>query len=373
MFFLQISETVEETTVETQQPPLTESLPTTTSSSLPEEQWSDAEIESLLLTIILFGILTSLIYNFVIKPVLFTPNPDNNQDYQRQGGQRNAPHHPTPAQQRPRMDLQNNRNEDTITPDGELLALLTKLARVPPHISSASSTVTSNILQEGVVPFRYTHASSFEKSVSSSSDQDVPLNNRRERAKIFAKLFRPPSTAAATTNTATSTSTAPPPPLRGANVVITIPISDVSSPKIHQILYLLGTYYNVFVILSIPSSSDLKLVVEEDLNKETREVELLNSYKNQLLLSLEEDCKKQKVSRRVIPAHRIIASTSSLGRVAFIRQMGKKGVHLLLDYDADVKNQLSRFGFTVLLYPEKGSGENEDGVGMSGLGDFLLP
>lgn len=50
---------------------------------------------------------------------------------------------------------------------------------------------------------------------------------------------------------------------------------------------------------------------------------------------------------QLVPPHRIVASSSSVGRIAFVRQIRPE---LFFDYDVDVKDQLQRFGFQVILY-----------------------
>ena len=60
----------------------------------------------------------------------------------------------------------------------------------------------------------------------------------------------------------------------------------------------------------------------------------------------------------VLPSHRIVAAQSRAGRIALVRQLGT--VEFVLDHDQEMKNELERFGFKVILY--HGSTERQMGV-----------
>jgi len=64
--------------------------------------------------------------------------------------------------------------------------------------------------------------------------------DRRERARVFARMFSPSGGGGRVT---------PPraPPDRGANVVVTMRSDDARCVRLQKALYLLGTYYNLFV------------------------------------------------------------------------------------------------------------------------------
>ena len=61
----------------------------------------------------------------------------------------------------------------------------------------------------------------------------------------------------------------------------------------------------------------------------------------------------------VLPSHRIVAAQSRAGRIALVRQLGT--VEFVLDHDQEMKNELGRFGFKVILY---GSTEKQTGVSL---------
>merc|ERR1712066_210573 len=63
----------------------------------------------------------------------------------------------------------------------------------------------------------------------------------------------------------------------------------------------------------------------------------------------ETEIKHSLLPIEVLPSHRIIANSSVLGRVAFVRQLPHKP-EFVLEYNKEVKNQLNRFGFSVILY-----------------------
>lgn len=71
----------------------------------------------------------------------------------------------------------------------------------------------------------------------------------------------------------------------------------------------------------------------------------------------------------VLPSHRIVGTTSVGGRVAFVRQLPKRP-EFVLEYDGEVKGQLTRFGFAVLSYERRDGGGGVSGV--SGIGTELI-
>lgn len=218
-----------------------------------------------------------------------------------------------------------------------------------------------------MVPFRSTPASGYEVCLQknelasannttttatkeedkSSTVADLIVLNRRERARIFARMFSSQKGAR--------------PPNRGANIVVTIQHSDVSCDKLQKTLYLLGTYYNLFVLVDgsggFDGSSDeevmeyIKKLRAELLNQESSDSDNSNQY---------------KLNAQIIPPHRIAFSSTSKGRIAFVRQL--HGAELVVDCEEDVTKELERFGFRVLLYPK-----NNEGTVVSSLGKFLIP
>ena len=84
-----------------------------------------------------------------------------------------------------------------------------------------------------------------------------------------------------------------------------------------------------------------------------------------------------RLNSHLLPMHRIIVTTSSIGRVAFVRQL--VNTELVITYPDDdddddddnsvVTTELVRFGFRTLIYPNNNTANN----GYSALGNFLIP
>jgi len=125
----------------------------------------------------------------------------------------------------------------------------------------------------------------------------------------------------------------------------------------------LGTYYNVFVLVD---ASD----VEPKIVKDVQVKEYIDKIRTQLYTnnSSSNNSNEYQLNEQIIPTHRIIVTTTSSGRVAFVRQLAD--TQLVVDYDRDgVVTELERFGFRTLCYPRV----EEGGDGESSLGKFLIP
>ena len=193
-------------------------------------------------------------------------------------------------------------------------------SRVPPHLSESTAKITqtggANILSDGMVAFRHIKAASHESSLS----PEMQMTNRKERAKVLSNLL-------AESNGALSS-----PPAKGGSVVLTVPVDEIECEKSRRIVYLLATYYNLLLIVSVDSSfqpKDMKNLIQR-------------------LRGSEEGEPENYLSPEVLPDHRVTASCSVTGRVAFVRQLQR--IELVLDFDAEVKDNLSRFGHRVILY-----------------------
>ena len=168
------------------------------------------------------------------------------------------------------------------------------------------------------------------------------------------------------------------PPNRGANIVITIHYTDVQCNKLHKILYLLGTYYNLFLLIDGSEYVELHQINRDE--KVLRE--FINKLRSELLNNGDGSTSSEgggggecyKLNEQIIPKHRIVFTSTSKGRVAFVRQL--HGTELVVDYDeGNVTKELERFGFRVLVYPreEKKEGDGEKRISQSALGKFLIP
>ncbi len=147
-------------------------------------------------------------------------------------------------------------------------------------------------------------------------------------------------------------------------------------------LYLLGTYYNLFVI--VDGSSTSSLIGNDDVGLR----KFVGRIRNELLNESSESDDRAadttttttaadggyRLNPRVLPPHRIAFSSTSRGRVAFVRQL--HGTELVIDHDeTGVTSELERFGFRVLVYPNDVGGGGDDGGSerYSALGKFLIP
>ncbi|KAL9180978.1 hypothetical protein ACHAXT_009783 [Thalassiosira profunda] len=227
--------------------------------------------------------------------------------------------------------------------------------RCPPHVVEPAGWgkkkyELSGCLVQGVVPFRSTPASGYEarlqsqlcaSSAGGDAASDLIVANRRERARIFARMFAGQKGAR--------------PPNRGANIVLAIRHTDVSCAKLQKVLFLLGTYYNLFLL--IDGSGAPQCTKDEEVREFVKRLrsELLNHS----------DAEEYRLSSDILPPHRIAFASTSKGRVAFVRQL--HGTELVVDCDEDVITELERFGFRVIVYPQKSEGR------VSALGNYLVP
>lgn len=196
--------------------------------------------------------------------------------------------------------------------------------RVPPHVSEASGKIAvnngANILSDGIVAFRHTLAAFEEQSLI----EDEIVQNRTDRARVLSRLLDDSSNGGVSINA---------PPAKGSTVVVAVRFEDIDCPKLRRILYLLGTFYNLFTIIVIETK-------EQFIGQERDDV--INR-----LRGTDDGVAKRHLSSSILPSHRIIAATSIAGRVAFVRQLER--IELVIDYDVEVKKLLSRFGHKVLI------------------------
>ena len=257
--------------------------------------------------------------------------------------------------------------------------------RHPTHLLAPSNWTTQNkvdlstCLLKGIVPFRSTPASGYEvrlqqqqqqKAQQQQGGKDLVVINRKERARIFARMFSPKAKAAAAAAAAANAR----PPNRGANIVVTIQHTDVSCSKLQKALFLLGTYYNLFLLIDTTESVGTR---DEEIQEYTKKIrsQLLNIHatdddegeNNDKNDGEDDDNDQYELNASILPQHRIAFSSTSKGRVAFVRQL--HGTELVVDFDSEVAKELERFGFRALVYPSK----TNEGVNTSGLGDFLIP
>lgn len=211
--------------------------------------------------------------------------------------------------------------------------ILSECQSKPKHVSSSIAAVGlggSNVIlsDSGLVAFAHTEAASV---VSNDSAASV----RQERAKILSRLCHPHPGASASG----SSSGATPPPLKGSTLVVSISQATIKgSSCLPRILYVLGTFYNLVVIVGVDDSNILGNKGGNAADGAALQTELVEQLRGSS--SLSED---------ILPSHRILVASTVTGRVALVRQLAK--VAMVVDWDPEVDSQLTRFGYKVALVP----------------------
>lgn len=273
-------------------------------------------------TAMIFAVISVVLYMWLLKPLL---SPATGEAPQRQAPPVNR--EPARVPQRPR-----GRQPARRTDDGDMTALLQENTRLPPHMAPGSAryldTGGISLLSEGLLPFRHGRAAALEQA----ADGTALAANRKDRARVLSRVLSLDGASAGPT------------PARGSTVVICIPGADVGCQRLRRALYLLATHFNACVILTVaPGTTDADMD------------ELVTTLRGSDPTAL--PCE-------VLPRHRIVGAQTIAGRIAFVRQLGR--VEFVLDHDEDMRTQLGRFGFRVLVY-----GDGHVGNG-SMLGNALL-
>ena len=248
---------------------------------------------SAITTLACFGVVSILLYLFVLKPLTLS-------------GQRDARPSPNANGTGSTAGAQGaNRRTDP--------AAWPYATRKPPH-----AIKTDAVLIDGMVAFRSSTAATFE-----TSNADSVAANRKDRAKILSRIL-------------TSDSTTAPPP-RGGSILISIPAEDLDCAKLRRVLFLLATYFCLVVVISVHDDT-----TDEDVKKLVKKLRGPDST---------------AIPDAVLPSHRIVAAQSRTGRIALVRQLGR--LEFILDHDDEMKTELDRFGFKVIVY---GGGSSQAGT-----------
>jgi len=320
-------------------------------------------------TIVVIAVLTYVLYQIFLRPAFPDRNNVNTNNNDRANNSR----------------IQGNKATGSMSSSSAYVSPFRNSLRVPEHVSDASAKLvkatdatagsysianaSNTVLVDGLVAFRHSRAAMFEQQQQSlpqdttASQTDTVTLNRKDRARILSRLMDFSTEASSSTSNATN------PPSKGSTIIIAIPCNDptLACSKLHRVLFLLATYYNVFLILVLPQSSSSSTTPSVSDQKETRQNAL-----GKLRVG---------VPRDVLPDHRIVASSSaSSGRVAFCRQLGQPSqrssrtsssssgcIEWLIDFDPSVQSQLQRFGYRVLIVPDDASDNNKASGGLTGL------
>jgi hypothetical protein len=192
----------------------------------------------------------------------------------------------------------------------------------------------SNVLVDGLVGFRHTQASSVVP-------EDNAASVRKERAKILSKLVVLKQSSVNSVNNANVTT----PPTKGATIVVSVPHDQVACDSLRRIFYLLGSYYNLLVLLAVPEPTDGSATEMGNLEHQKKElIQRLRGGND----DNDATTTTTLLTEAVLPSHRILLSSTIAGRVAFVRQLNR--VELVVDFDGLVEAQLTRFGYRVFLY-----------------------
>jgi hypothetical protein len=285
---------------------------------------------SLPVTAIIFAVISAVLYFWLLKPLL-SPVPPREQGNRAAGDQTPVRVAHNNGQRRARQAARSSGGGDS----SDIATLLAENTQCPPYMNPESAryldTGGISLLSDGVLPFRHGRAAAYEQALA-KTDSNVVAKNRKDRARLLARVLA--------LDDAGLTS----PPSRGSTVVISIPSTDVGCEKLRRALYLLSTHFNTMVILS-------------NVDKDTTDKDV-----DALVDKLRGD-NPTDLPTDVLPRHRIVAAQSITGRVAFVRQLGR--VEFVLDSEEEMRSQLGRFGFRVLVY----GNDSKDG---SALGNSLI-
>jgi hypothetical protein len=296
-----------------------------------EEEWSDQDIEHMISIIVRTLVISIITYFAVIRPLLLRTKIGNQLQRRQQQQQQNAQFQAGGDAGDATAVRQANRNGTST--EGAISSVIS------PH----------NRLVDGIQPFSQMHS---ERSKSTSS-QDL-LAGRQ--------LLESLAVAAQTPSISTK---------RGSVVVVTVKPKDFSidSTTTQQFLRYLGVVTNLFVILScdeesIESEEYQRLTSTQLAQDETpfdgNIVKRMEVYADKVKDQMYGE--KSILDRTIIPPHRIVACSSTAGRIAFVRQMNPAFV---VDFDMSVKEQLTRFGVLVINYKNQNEGRYKS------LGGFL--
>lgn len=323
-------------------------------------QWTDDELEGLLKTLVI-GITIAGIGYYLFSPTrqAAAPPPQQNQQ-QRVPAQQRLPQQPNPRPSgRPQQTVTSAEDEEGID------HFLKSLARVPPHQTKSSST-SRVVAHDGIVPFRFTKAATVEakQALVSSSNTNMNTNtnnnytatgttgtademflNRKDRARILAKLFKKLD-----------------PPAKGNMLILSIPSSQIgnghgnanTNAKLQRILYLLGTYYNLFIMVNCDNDPEYKDQKELNHNDYEMDKERYDSLIAKLYNSEAGTGAGQRLTEEVLPSHRIVVTKSVASRVAFVRSFPKAPDYIVgSDCDCHLEEEmqtlLTKFGYRVTL------------------------
>jgi len=282
-----------------------------------DRDWSDEEIEHIISTIFSCLLIFILSYLILIRP-WWSHKLEQQQQQQRQQQREQHPQH-------------------TGEPQHEFV-----------------STPAASRLIDGVQSYAYMLRSRKQRTASAATTTTTSNMESIAHFKVGKQLMQTLASVSQMPSISVK---------RGSIVVVTVKSSDIRNEKQqltrnnsnNSALFLnyLGLITNLFVCISFEDATTGK---QEDLLQE--------------LETLKDTLYRMGLDTYTVPPHRIVAASSSVGRIAFVRQIRPE---FFIDYDVDIKEQLQRFGFHVILYGVEKNPSNQDDVITSyrTLGDFL--
>ena len=297
-----------------------------------DQGFTEEEVESLLKTAVVAAVVAAVLYF-----VFFIPKQqDRAAAPQRQPQQRQQQRNLAPDQ-RPGANQQENLRRNLADQDDDedgIQHFLKKIYSYPSHhimssTPSKADTASHRSVFGGIISFRDTKASIFESNGYEIAEEERPdyiQSNRRARARIMAKIFKKSD-----------------PPAKGKSVVLCIDSSEVQKLEpgcesaLPKTLNLLGTYYNLFIMLQCDG--------EEGEGDYVKDKEQTESLVQKLYVDIENS---DSLSKDVIPPHRVVVTKSEASRVAFVRQLMPDLV-IGESNDEELLVQLTKFGHKVIL------------------------
>lgn len=207
---------------------------------------------------------------------------------------------------------------------------VSKNTRWPPHVTTSHAAVV-----DGLVSFRHTKAATQSEELAT-----------RDRARVLSKLL-----------VGTGSGSAPTLPPRGSTWILALPNApsdESSSPlyydvnRMRQVLLALGTYYNLLVILALDAGGGDEGKSPDPKAARLEWIARVRGGSSATVADPVAPPLGSVVGEDVLPSHRVLAATTVAGRVALVRQVQRVG--MILDFDATVQDQLSRFGHKVVVY-----------------------
>jgi hypothetical protein len=355
------------------------------------EEWSDEDVEAFLKRLLTAVLVVG------IGCYIFSPHRRRNDRYPTQNLPNGAPvRTPLPAatltastMAPPNSRARTPQEPSQDHPDDEegIESFLKPYIRVPPHhiplnqiTGPGGRCISSNTARasyNGLVPFRCTRAALLESSNKSCSKDDDGHNssvtifeNRKDRARILARLF--------------AARKIDPPPGKGKILILSLSFSRIKccdNLLLHRVLYLLGTYYNTFIMVQYDGDQDRDKNNQTHINEEYTGQD--NSGIDGIKNATEQDLYRQDKDRwnaiisklyfsgilthDAISPHRVVITKSVLSRIAFVRSFPVQPDYVIIESeegdwdgkhqkkysddcsnDEDLQLQLTKFGYSVL-------------------------